>query len=257
MPAVSAAVATVFAFQRRTVELVADEVRSIPEGWLARAPSLPEVWWLNGMWVDDQMSHAELTEVCQRYRGDVTYDHLYLTEQVGGQELSAAFRAAGWRVWVEVHCVMSGVPDREVDTSAVIEPLEEESLALIEQWAREDKTLHLSPDGVSQLVEASRRTWALRGARRFGVRGPEGKLLGSTVLFSDGVVAQVEDVYVVPEARGRGFGRAMVTAAAALARQNGHRLTFIVADDEDWPKQLYAKLGFAPAARSWLVHREL
>jgi hypothetical protein len=49
----------------------------------------------------------------------------------------------------------------------------------------------------------------------------------------------------------------MVSAAAVAARRAGHRLTFIVADDNDWPKQLYAKLGFGPVGRTWLLHRDL
>jgi ribosomal protein S18 acetylase RimI-like enzyme len=109
---------------------------------------------------------------------------------------------------------------------------------------------------VNQLVEANRRAWSVRDARLFGVRGPDQELVATTALFSDGQVAQVEDVYVVPEARGRGHGRAMV-AAAAPAGQADHGLTFIVADDNDWPKQLYAKLGFKPVSRSWSFHREL
>jgi predicted GNAT family acetyltransferase len=69
-------------------------------------------------------------------------------------------------------------------------------------------------------------------------------------------VAQVEDVYVIPEARGRGYARALVTRAAALACED-HDLSFIVADDNDWPKQLYAKLGFEPVGRTWLLHHRL
>jgi hypothetical protein len=36
---------------------------------------------------------------------------------------------------------------------------------------------------------------------------------------------------------------------AALAA--GHELIFVVADDEDWPKDLYAKLGFDPVGKAW------
>lgn len=242
-------------FLRHNVELGADEVRSIPEGWLARTPSLPEVFFLNGVWAEARMSYEDLAALCERHREGVMYDQLYLDEQAGGRELEPEFRAAGWEVDVEVHSVLTGAPDRNVDTTAVIEPRQEESLALMERWIAEDETLHLTPAGVRQLVEANRRTWPLRNAQRFGVRGPGGELVGTTVLFSDGRIAQVEDVYVVPEARGRGYARAMVSAAAALARQEGHELTFIVADDNDWPKQLYAKLGFEPIGRSWLLHR--
>ena len=148
-------------------------------------------------------------------------------------------------------------PDREVDTGAVIEPGEHEALALIRRWVGEDPELNLSGEGLRQVVSFSRRAWRARRARRLGVLGPDGGLAAITVLFSDGRTAQVEDVYTVPEQRNRGLGRAAVTRAVALALEGGHEPTFIVADDNDWPKHLYRRIGFEPVGRTWLFHREL
>ena len=248
---------TVSAFLRRTLELVADETRAIPEGWLALTPSLPEVWSLNGIWLDVEMSYEDAVSLCERNRGDRAFDRLRVSEAAGGSALEDNFRAAGWRVDVELESVLAHPPDREVGTTAVIEPAAEEALALYGRWVREDETVNLTPEAVGQLVECNRRTWPLRNVCRFGVRGPEGELVGMTCLFSDGRVAQVEDVYIAPEARGQGHGRAMVWAATSLASRSGHELTFIVADDNDWPKQLYAKLGFEPVSRTWVFHRDL
>jgi GNAT superfamily N-acetyltransferase len=66
----------------------------------------------------------------------------------------------------------------------------------------------------------------------------------------------VDDVYTVPEARGRGFARALITHAVALAREAGAGLIFIVADDEDWPKRLYERLGFRAVGHVWQFHRD-
>jgi ribosomal protein S18 acetylase RimI-like enzyme len=139
----------------------------------------------------------------------------------------------------------------------VIEADEDEALALMQKWIAEDETLKLTPRDLAHLVEVNRLTWRARGARRLGVLGPDGRLAAMTMLFSDGRIAQVEDVYAIPEARGRGYGRMLVTRGVELAREAGHELTFIVADDNDWPKQLYRKLGFEPVGRSWLFHRDL
>ena len=40
------------------------------------------------------------------------------------------------------------------------------------------------------------------------------------------------------------IARAVVTGALETARAEGHDLVFLLADDADWPKQLYEKLGF-------------
>jgi predicted GNAT family N-acyltransferase len=65
-------------------------------------------------------------------------------------------------------------------------------------------------------------------------------------LWTHGAVAQVEDVVCLLENRGRGYGRAVVAAATRAALAEDPELAFIVADDADWPKELYGRLGYAP-----------
>ena len=57
---------------------------------------------------------------------------------------------------------------------------------------------------------------------------------------------QIETVDTLEEHRGRGLARATVLVALGEAKASGCDLVFLVADEEDWPKQLYAKLGFDP-----------
>jgi len=51
--------------------------------------------------------------------------------------------------------------------------------------------------------------------------------------------------------RGRGLARAAVLAAVRAARGAGADLVFLGADEEDWPKHMYAKLGFDEVSRSY------
>jgi len=69
-----------------------------------------------------------------------------------------------------------------------------------------------------------------------------------------GGVAQVEDVVVLPEQRGTGLGRLVTTAALVAGMELDPELLFIVADDDDWPKELYARLGFDPVGRTRMYH---
>jgi ribosomal protein S18 acetylase RimI-like enzyme len=63
-------------------------------------------------------------------------------------------------------------------------------------------------------------------------------------LYLRGSDAQIEDVGTLPEHRGRGYASAVVVAAAEAARRAGADLVFLFADAEDWPKELYRRLGF-------------
>ena len=63
--------------------------------------------------------------------------------------------------------------------------------------------------------------------------------------------AQVEDVNTLEAFRNRGAGRAVVLAAIAEARAAGADLVWLLADADDWPQHLYAKLGFERVGGAW------
>ena len=105
-------------------------------------------------------------------------------------------------------------------------------------------------------MAATVREGRVRAARNLSIR-EAGRVVAMTKLYSDGVTAQVEDVYTVPEWRNRGCARRLITRAIALAIQAGHELVFIVADDDGWPKYLYSQLGFDPIGRMEMFHRDL
>ncbi len=93
------------------------------------------------------------------------------------------------------------------------------------------------------------------GARFFAVRLGD-HLAGNCELYIDGSDAQIEYVETLEEFRGRGVARAVVLRAIEAASEAGARDIFIVADDDDWPKELYGRLGFDRIGRTWQFIRE-
>jgi GNAT superfamily N-acetyltransferase len=54
----------------------------------------------------------------------------------------------------------------------------------------------------------------------------------------------MNDLYVVPDARGQGIGRALIEASAAIARQRGaHHLQWVTAPDNTRAQRLYDSTG--------------
>jgi GNAT superfamily N-acetyltransferase len=240
----------VLEFIRSVLGRTADAMRPIEAGWVASTPSLPAVWGVNQVWVAQPMTFEALVELTDRELAGLPYLHIAVAHQDSGPGLEQAFRAAGWDVERVVIMILSAEPDREVDTSAVIEASSGEVLELMTRWHGEGRELGAAE--LAQLTEYSRREAEACGDRLLGVRSSDGQLVAITKLRASGSIAQVEDVYTVPEARGRGSARALVTRAVELAR---HELIFIEADDLDWPKQLYARVGFRPVGRLWQFHR--
>ena len=69
------------------------------------------------------------------------------------------------------------------------------------------------------------------------------------VLYEEGGIGQIDDVVTLGRHRRQGYGKAVVQAALAASIESGNEMTFLVADDDDWPKKMYAGLGFDPLGR--------
>jgi len=89
----------------------------------------------------------------------------------------------------------------------------------------------------------------------------DGAPLGYTCLywtFTSLVPAEIvlmNDLYVVPEARGKGVGRALIEASAEIARERGaHHLQWVTAPDNETAQRLYDSTG---ARREASVEYEL
>lgn len=244
--------ARVFAFVHTNLARTADELRPIEAGCVVRSPSLPAVWSLNQVRVALPLGFESLVELADQQLAGCRYLQIVVENQDAGPALEDEFRAASWKTERELLMILSAAPDRDVDTNIVTDGGEDEVAAVMGRWYGEDES---DRDALGQLVEFSRRETRACGDRLLGVRSPNGHLVAISKLRGDGHTAQVEDVYTAPEARGRGFGRAVVTRAVELARDAGHEVIFITADDDAWPKELYARVGFRPLGRLWQFHR--
>jgi GNAT superfamily N-acetyltransferase len=240
-------------YLRQTVESLADEVRPIPVGWQARSRSLPLVHTLNQLHVTGPSTAPLILAAAEEHQGDQPYRHLVVDDEGTASLLVAELEGSTWKVDREVLMAVLADPDREVGADGVGELSEDEMVAIMRRWHVEEG-FDTAPGVLDQLDEYNRREGALWNESRFGVRGESGAAVAITKLRCPAEdAAWVEDVYTVPEERGRGHARRLVSHAT---RQAGRRLTFILADDNDWPKHLYAQIGFRPIGLRWSFHLE-
>jgi len=247
----------IVSFTRRTTALTADHVRQAAGAWIFSTPSIEVAWGLNHVRLTAPTSFTDATSLADRAQAGLDYRRVTLEPGALTPALEEAFTAAGWRAEHDLLMALSRPPDRVVDTGRVIETAEAEHLKLGRMWSAEEHP-ETSADVLAALTRFWHRESEVFGDCFLGVADPDGEgILAKAKLRSDGDVAQVEDVYTIPRARGRGHGRALVTRAVELARQAGHELTFIIADDDDWPKRLYEQIGFAPVGRIVHFHRDV
>jgi predicted GNAT family acetyltransferase len=100
----------------------------------------------------------------------------------------------------------------------------------------------------NQLMDAKALLGERAITRFFGVRVDD-DIVSWADLYLAQEIGQVEDVATKQAHRGKGYATAVVLRAAQEARDAGADLVFLVADEDDWPKELYGKLGFDTVGR--------
>jgi ribosomal protein S18 acetylase RimI-like enzyme len=241
------------AFARETTTRCADRAEEWEHGVLLRAPSLGDVWAINAAIAVGPPPDMEFSVVDALLDREFPgrWSSAFFEEGAAADRIEAGARERGWRIEHELYMALRRDPDRVSDTSAVREVEPAEARGLMERWNEEELTDH-DAEALRQVADFSDREWASRPTRVLVT--DDG--LATTRVFAEDGIAQVEAVYTAPEARGRGYARALLTRAIAIAREGDPDLVFIVADDDDTPKQLYGRLGFDPVVRITRVVRE-
>ena len=215
-------------------------------------PSLPRVYSLNLMEVSDPqgLSAHELIAEAERVQGAAGMPHrkLRVPHEAYAAGLAGDFAALGWQVQRHVAMALHREPDRPA--TAPVEEVDRPAIRPAQETYLRSEAFVTDEDILWQLLGQEPRIERAVSVRYFAAR-VGGEVVSYAKLYSDGRVGQVEDVATLTPHRRRGLARAVVLAAADASRAAGHELTFIVADDDDWPKELYARLGFD---RLGLVH---
>jgi GNAT superfamily N-acetyltransferase len=211
---------------------------------------LPRVWVLNQLSVDAETDAGALIAALDELYPHLPHRRAFVERPEVGERLAPTLRKAGWLCERDVFMVLRGERDRPAAPGLARE-VDEPTIRAVEA-----QTIGEEPYGEPEVVEqllASRAAFGRAGRARYFVAASEGVDGCHATLYSDGAVAQIEDVGTMKGLRGRGLARA--ACSAALDAVADHDLVFIVAADDDWPKELYARLGFVAVGRPWAFTR--
>jgi GNAT superfamily N-acetyltransferase len=232
----------------REIELAGTETVDSPLGRGVLTPELPRRHDSNYLLLEQAESAHEAIGEADRILGGAALAHrviLTFDDQLAWR-LMPEFQALGWLINRHVIMVQRREPEKGADLTIVRE-VHEPALRpgrtraiLAQPWG--------TPELARQLLD-SKVILAERAQTRFFGVEVNGEIVAWSDLYVAQGVGQVEDVATVPEHRGKGYATAVVLRAVEEARQAGAGLVFLVADDHDWPKKLYARLGFDPIGR--------
>jgi ribosomal protein S18 acetylase RimI-like enzyme len=240
-------------FIRELEERVAQRIEPYRYGVALLHDELPLVYDLNFVRGDDPaVEPAALAAEAERIHARAGHTHrkLHVDDPDAGGRLAPPLEAMGYQVIRHLVMAHVGPPDRPARGDVAEEvPLDE--LRGLRETATRREPWGADAEVVRQLLARRDVTARATRVRSFAAR-VDGRPVAACELYSDGRTAQIEDVATLAEHRGRGLARAVVLAALDAAR--GHDFVFIVADADDWPQELYRKLGFEGVG---LLHRFL
>jgi ribosomal protein S18 acetylase RimI-like enzyme len=224
-----------------------DRVETWAGGRALLAPALPDLWDANHLILERRidLDARGLGALAGRILGDGGARHraVVVPGEAQARRLAPGFVDLGWDRDRLVLMALRGTP-RARPGGPPAQELHADALSglrremvMLEPWG--------SRGVAAQLDEHQRRLRAAFQSRCFAAC-EGGRAVASCELFCADGVAEVADVGTLPDHRRRGLARAVVVAASRAARAANAELVIVTADADDWPRQLYARLGFEP-----------
>jgi ribosomal protein S18 acetylase RimI-like enzyme len=234
----------ILAHLRRADELAVDEVVPTAHGRALLTPSLPLVWALNAVMVEDTSADAEtLAEEAEEVLGHAGHRKLLVDDPRQGARLAPALAAEGWNVYRLLVMVRDRPSERPGLTGVGAEVDRATGAATLAAFRRE-QPFGWQETAVEQLAAMDERYARASRARDFAAP-PEDPACACRLYTANGL-AQVDEVGTLEARRNEGHASAAVLAAAETAAAEGCDPVFLLTDASDWPQAWYRRLGFSP-----------
>lgn len=237
---------------------ISDEVIAHDWGRVFLCPTLPLVWDLNWVLVEQEgMAAAEVIAAADEALAPFNHRAVAIRGEADGERLAKEFEdVPDWEVETTIYMLWRGETERRTTSEARETPFagcEELRRELIYAGLSEEQGGGDREATTEQLLEMDRRFAAASGDRWF-VAPSEEPASACCLLSGDGI-GQVEEVGTLAAARGRGLAQAAILAAIDASQEAGHRVTFLSADADDWPRLMYEKLGFETGGTMHVLRR--
>jgi GNAT superfamily N-acetyltransferase len=195
---------------------------------------------------DPGLSADELIAVGEQQLAGADHLRFDIDDEGAGERLRTDFGRRGFRTprlaWLRWN---APVPAK---APPVDEVGSDEVRSLRWAWVIEDNW-EPNEERARSFMPVEAEVYDRRGGRWLVRRDEGGTPIAFVLLLVQDGDAEISLAYCAPEHRGAGIGTSLLLSAVREAR--GMDDVWIVADDEDRPKGLYERLGFAPA---WISH---
>ena len=186
---------------------------------------------------------ADLHAIAEERQSALRHREFVVADDGEGARLAPGFVELGYDADRLVRMILRREPDRPAPADVRATEADLPTVHPMMVAAGLEDTVRLSRAAAMMLADY-RTVVRDRAGARFFAGWVDEEVAGCCELYVHDGIGQIENVDTLTAYRNRGVARAFLSAAIDAARAEGADLIFIVADDADWPKQLYAKLGF-------------
>jgi GNAT superfamily N-acetyltransferase len=242
-------------FLERLTRAQATDVVELPWGFAVVQREFPLSHFHNRVVVTSAVSAAEVLDTADRVFAGFGHRYVMVDDDALGIALAPGLEAAGFDHEVIATMVHSGAP-----VPAPAHEVREVSLEQLRPAVVRDWRIELPRTTEAHLAQlADRIALAGRGADLVLLAVYDGAGIAARAelyLDRDARIAQFENVVTHGDARGRGYGTALVYDALRRARAAGCDLSWLTADVGDWPLEWYRRVGYTEIGRTHHFDRE-
>ena len=203
----------------------------------------------------DELTGDLVEAAADELQASLRHRKVLIPDEQAGARVADELRERGWRHYTLVTMAYRGPRDRTAVSGEQPRPAEQVDPRAV-RGAREQ-----AHDAGRRDAEAHRQIIAFTELMatvvpsRMYAAFTEGEVGSYCALFQEHGIGQIDEVTTVPRFQRRGLGTAAVEAALRASLADGDDLTFLVADQADWPHEWYARLGFEPIGRRYELLR--
>jgi ribosomal protein S18 acetylase RimI-like enzyme len=235
-------------FECATHELYARDVERFELGTAISDDALPRVFDANFVRFErgfDDLTADSVEATADELQASLRHRKVVIPHEDAGARVAEGLRGRGWAY--DRLVTMAYRSDGEALRAPAVRPAEEvEPSALNTARDRSLDDGKRDAEARRQIIEFTDRVASSMPVRAFAARGDRDEIGSFCTFFQRDGVGEVDDVTTLDQYRRRGLASAVVSAAVRMSLDDGDSLTFLVADEADWPKDWYARLGFEP-----------
>jgi GNAT superfamily N-acetyltransferase len=245
-PPYRTAVRDIVEFERILADRIATRIEVLPFGIARLCPDLPHVYDASGVEVTRPVATETLLAVTESLYAGAGLRHRRIHTAVAQVDSSVgpALTSRGWSrdQWVYMTYDRRCSAGTAANGCVTVD---------FETWTRASPVFAADHEStrdsaVMADMEAYDRLLAARIDTRLVMTADA---TARCHVYRVGGIAQIENIYVLTHARGKGLGRALLASALDECREAD--LIFLVADADGWQRQWYARAGFTAVSTGW------